>query len=126
MRVELYPGLKKRTGLYSFYVGGFRPVVYVDPVTRMIEGGSANVSHELCHAKQRHDIIAVLFLVFTLGLLYPWWRRRAEILADRFAFRCHGYREFWDFVYLYPLPKTRWGRWLYGATPADRIQRAMR
>lgn len=124
VRFVAVPGLRKQTGLWAYCAGVFDRRVVRDPLCETVRGGNALIIHEYTHAFEWHALKGIIILVLSLGVLYPWWRRRCERRADATALWCTSEREFVSFVHMHPQPKTWWGEWLYEPTHAKRIDRA--
>ena len=118
------PGLHRHFGLWAYCrsPNPLRPEVVFDPQVDNVWGGNALMYHEFAHAYGRHILIGLAFFLLG-GPLYIWWRRQAEVIADRFAFQSYP-EEFYAFCRMHPHPKTWWGRWLYCDTPEERDERA--
>ena len=123
VRMIHVPGLHNRTGVWAYCAGVFRPRVVFDALCETRLGGNALIMHEMTHAHERHALLGIIIGVLTLGLGYQPFRRWAEIRADRVAYRM-GEAEFAAFVLMHPHPKTRIGKYRYGATPEARVERA--
>jgi len=147
------PGLYQRAEVYAVCTGTISPIVYVDPIIRGQPGEQSCIEHERWHADARHGLKSVLswcvmaLLVFSIGVtwafgpavvvLIEWalfvgwvsahlhWLRDCEIEADKQALALTSPRDFVAFVFLHPHPKGRWGRFLYGQSPEDRIKRIL-
>ena len=116
------PGLHKRTGLWGYAYGR---TVYFDPQVDNQPGGNALMMHEWTHAEGHHAKIGIVVLVLSLGLLYLPWRRFAETVADRVAYRFFP-REFMAFCLMHKHPTSWRGKFLYTKTPEERYERARR
>ena len=126
MHAILVPGLHKRTGLWGYCasLNPFKPRIYFDPMVDHEPGGNALMYHEWAHAIGRHALVGIILLL--CGVLpYVWWRRQAEVIADRFAFK-HYPEEFFAFCLMHRHPTALWGKWLYGRTVEERYDRAAR
>lgn len=134
--------------MYAVASGIFHPEILVDPIIYGVPGEDALVFHEACHVAYRHALQRVLWLVTSsvaFAAMLVWLdtplafagmaffsmtapcyfiaARRHELEADVYAFDAAGAQQFTAFVYMHPHPKSRWGRWLYGNSAAERIQR---
>jgi len=128
-------------------VGILRPRVLVDRAMQLQPGFEALMYHEGTHAHERHRFAGLLLigtgllsfaLFVTFGILWLspvpvlslagwlWWCRRMETRADAVALYGAGSKEFFAFLQRVGTPKTRWGRWCYGASQQDRTMRASR
>lgn len=122
MKYVVLQGFHKKNGVWAAFVGGLHPAVYIDAQVGLMEGGKGVVTHETVHGLGRHDLVGIFLLL--IPPLYVWWRRKAEILADKKVLELHGFHELLHMVQLSPHPKTLWGKWLYGKTVRERIKRA--
>lgn len=121
------PGLRHKTGAWAICHGIFSPVILVDASVPIERGYNALVVHESFHARERHKLKEILILLATPALVgfYFWFRfrRNIETAADKYAYAMFGDREYRAFLYLHKEPSSWWGRWIYGATHAERYMR---
>jgi hypothetical protein len=123
-------GLHRQHGVYAMAVGALKPVIWVDPLIRSLDGQTACIFHESCHVIWKHLFTSRLLFAFALvcpPILLAWiyFQRTIERDADDFALENVGEPEFRAFVYMHPHPKSRWGRWCYGASASERLERAL-
>lgn len=69
----------------------------------------------------------ISFLAFTIAwaVHIPFFLRWCEVEADKYALARTDSKTFVAFLWLHPHPKGRWGRWLYGSSIEDRINRVL-
>lgn len=122
-------GLHRTTGLYARAVGALKPYIQVDPLIRSLDGQTACIFHEACHVLWKHLFTSRLLICLSICppvfLVWLYFQRYIERAADDFALENTGVKEFAAFVYMHPHPKGRWGRWCYGDSASERLDRAL-
>jgi hypothetical protein len=121
VRVEMVQGMKLH---HSHTRGVLSPVVVIPRMAEILPGGNAIFIHEFTHARELHALKGLFIAVLSLGVLYPWWRRRCEIRADAFALKSFGKSEFLAMCEALPEPTTKAGKYRYGNDRFDRVERA--
>lgn len=137
--------LHKDHGVYSRCVGVLTPRILIDRQAEASPAFNALVLHEGVHAVEVHAFVGLLLVaialvslavVIALGWLpalltfalaggsYVWWRREQETRCDAVALYGAGICSFRSLLLMHGHPKTRFGRWCYGKTRAERFDRA--